>query len=83
MLLPRLALVALILLGCGADAEQVPGDPELENYLASYAKEYQRLSYASALAEWQANTRIVDGDTTNALRTQQANEALARFVGST
>ncbi len=75
--------MALILLGCGADAEQVPGDPELENYLASYAKEYQRLSYASALAEWQANTRIVDGDTTNALRTQQANEALARFVGST
>jgi peptidyl-dipeptidase A len=79
-----IALVALtVLLGCRADAAPVPTNPEVEAYLASYSKEYQRLSYASALAEWQANTRIVEGDTTNVMRTRRANEALARFVGST
>jgi peptidyl-dipeptidase A len=78
--LPVLALG--LLLGCRADAQAGLGNPEVEAYLTGYAKEYQRLSYTSALAEWASNTRIVAGDSTNAVRTRQANEALARFVGS-
>jgi peptidyl-dipeptidase A len=70
------------LVGCRADAQPGGGNPEVEAYLASYAKQYQRLSYASAEAEWASNTRIVEGDSSNAVRTRQANEALARFVGS-
>lgn len=52
-------------------------------YLDSYAAEYQRLYTTSANAEWASNTRIVTGDSTNAVRTRAANEALTRFVGST
>jgi peptidyl-dipeptidase A len=55
---------------------------DAQRYLDEYAREYQRLYYASSLAEWESNTRIVEGDTTNAARTRAANEALARFVGS-
>ncbi|HZB27472.1 MAG TPA: M2 family metallopeptidase [Gemmatimonadales bacterium] len=71
-----------LLVCCRADAESGAGHPEVDAYLASYAKEYQRLSYASALAEWETNTHIIEGDSTNAIRTRRANEALARFVGS-
>src|SRR5437867_2432248 len=80
----RLALLSVVLaLGCRAAAERSPRNAEVEDYLASYAKEYQRLSYASSLAEWESNTHIVEGDSTNAIRTRHANEELARFVGST
>ena len=55
---------------------------DAQAYLDSYAAEFQRLYYASALAEWASNTRIVEGDSTNARRTKAANEAYASFVGS-
>ena len=55
---------------------------DVESWLASYDSTYRRLYYESSLAEWASNTRIVEGDTTNAARTRRANEALATFVGS-
>src|SRR3954468_12786008 len=76
-LLPLLALLA-----CRADAQRPKGNPEVESFLAAYAKDYQRLNYASALAEWASNTHIVEGDSSNAIRTRKANEERARFVGS-
>ena len=79
--IPPLLAIGL-LLGCRADAQRERGNPELDAYLAGYAREYQRLSYASSEAEWASNTRIVEGDSSNAVRTRKANEALARFVGS-
>jgi peptidyl-dipeptidase A len=79
---PLLMIGLGLLLGCRADAQRGRGNPEVDAYLASYAREYQRLSYGSAEAEWASNTRIVEGDSSNAMRTRQANEALARFVGS-
>lgn len=70
-------------------APPTPADPtrsefqlEVQNYLDDYTATYQRLYYASSLAEWESNTRIVPGDSTNALRTRAANEALAEFTGS-
>jgi peptidyl-dipeptidase A len=76
-LLPLLAVLA-----CRADAQRPAGNPDVESFLAGYTKEYQRLNYASALAEWESNTHIVEGDSSNAVRTRKANEELARFVGS-
>jgi peptidyl-dipeptidase A len=76
----RLSLLAL--LACQGGSAATPSNPEVDKYLSEYAKEYQRLTYESQLAEWQSNTRIVEGDSTNAVRTRRANEALARFVGS-
>jgi peptidyl-dipeptidase A len=76
-------LALLVVLGaCQGNGARPAHNAELETYLSDYAKEYQRLSYASQLAEWQSNTHIVKGDSTNAIRTRKANEALARFVGS-
>lgn len=63
-------------------ASTVVTQADVQAYLDSYADEFQRLYYASALAEWASNTRIVEGDSTNARRTKAANEAYAAFVGS-
>ena len=64
---PALLLVVLAI-ACRADAERMPRNTEVESYLAGYSKEYQRLNYASALAEWESNTHIVEGDSSNARR---------------
>src|SRR6476660_7461686 len=78
-----LALLALAaILGCRENAEHPDRYPELDNYLTTYNHEYQRRSYASSLAEWESNTHIVEGDSSNAIHTRRANEDLARFVGS-
>lgn len=63
-------------------ASTVAAQAEAQAYLDSYEDEFQRLYYASALAEWASNTHIVEGDSTNARRTKAANEAYASFVGS-
>ncbi|RAU83116.1 M2 family metallopeptidase [Pontibacter arcticus] len=55
---------------------------EAQAFLDSYSKQFQELYTRSAEAEWQSNTRIVEGDTTNATNTRRANEAFAAFTGS-
>lgn len=55
---------------------------EVATFLEDYTTTYQKLSYASSLAEWDANTKIIAGDTTNAYNVQKANEAYAKFTGS-
>lgn len=56
---------------------------DVQAFLDEYTASYTKLSYASNLAEWDANTKIVAEDTTNAYNVQKANEALAKFTGST
>ncbi|MFQ5888702.1 MAG: M2 family metallopeptidase [Gemmatimonadota bacterium] len=63
--------------GCGNAIQS-----EVEAYLAEYDLRFQELYYRAALAEWESNTRIGEGNATNAARTRSANEALAAFVGS-
>ena len=43
----------------------------------------KELYYTAAETEWASNTRIMEGDSTNAVATRKANEALANFTGST
>ncbi|HVD33074.1 MAG TPA: M2 family metallopeptidase, partial [Gemmatimonadales bacterium] len=71
----------LILLACHSGTSR-SANADLNTYLFQYGQEFQRLSHQSNLAEWESNTHIVEGDSTNAARTRRANEALARFVGS-
>jgi peptidyl-dipeptidase A len=56
---------------------------DVQAFLDEYTTSYTKLYYDSALAEWDANTKIVAGDTTNAYNVQKANEAFAKFTGST
>lgn len=73
-------LVACLALSC--DALRTDLSHEVNDYLARYSERMQELYYEAQQAEWESNTRIVEGDTTNAARTRRANEALAEFVGS-
>ncbi|MDQ3244131.1 MAG: M2 family metallopeptidase [Gemmatimonadota bacterium] len=86
------AAAATILAGCASNSQSNTVGQEIattvtqsvvQSYLDNYATEYQRLATASSEAQWASNTRIVEGDSTNAVRTRAADEALNRFVGST
>ena len=56
---------------------------DVQAFLDDYTNTYTKLSYDSSLAEWDGNTKIIAGDTLNAYNIQKANEALAKFTGST
>ena len=72
-----LVIYVLVLAGCQTDLQH-----EVNDYMTRYADKMQGLYYESSKAEWASNTHIVEGDTTNSVRTRRANEALAAFVGS-
>lgn len=79
----RVAGVAacLGLAACGTDSAQV--QKEAQAFLDRYTTEYVRLYTASSEAQWAAQTRIVEGDTTAAAAAKKADEAMAAFTGST
>ncbi len=79
--MPRFAALIFVLFTIAACAED-DLQREVEDYLVDYAHTMQGLYYEANKAEWATNTRIVEGDTTNAARTRRAQEALAAFVGS-
>src|SRR5262244_2866388 len=58
-------------------------EKKAEAFVATYTKEYQRLSYDVNKAEWAVNTHIVEGDTMTAYKDRMAKEAYAQFAGST
>lgn len=63
-------------------AEENPQIAEAQQFIDTYNENFLTLYKASSEAEWQANIRIVEGDTTNTFRVQQANEKLAEYTGS-
>jgi peptidyl-dipeptidase A len=77
-------VASVVVLAC--DREGGSGMSETQQraqaYLDSYAKQYQQLFYEAQKADWASNTHIVEGDSTNAVRTKRAREAQAVFVGS-
>ncbi len=79
--------VLITVFSCKKDAKTVKtasaSKEDVQTFLDEYTASFTKLYYDSALAEWDANTRIVAGDTTNAYNVQKANEALATFTGST
>ena len=56
---------------------------DVQTFLDDYTKTFTKLYYDSSLAEWDANTKIIDGDTLNAYNIQKANGAFAKFTGNT
>ena len=80
-------VLLVIVVGCKKDISSVVVEPsalrqEVDEFLQVYNNKYKQLYYNSSLAEWDANTRIVSGDDTNAQRVQKANEELAQFTRS-
>ncbi len=69
----------LLLFGCQSRENF---QAEVQQFIDGYTTQYQQLYYAASKAEWKSNTRIIEGDSTNAIATRKANEALAAFTGS-
>ena len=79
-------LASAILFGCSEPKKETEENnnvkEEAQAFLDEYTEQYLQLYYTSSEAEWASNTKIVEGDTTNAYKTQQANEAFAKYTGS-
>src|SRR5262245_35845523 len=65
-----------------APAAEPAAQQEAQAFLDGYTAKFVELAYTANLAEWDLNTHIVEGDDTNRLRNQTANEALAAYTGS-
>jgi peptidyl-dipeptidase A len=73
-------LVVAALSACGRSGAALQKDAQA--FIDAYTARYMVLNYDYAKAEWQSNTMIVEGDTTNATATRAARETLAAFTGS-
>ncbi|MGH7493355.1 MAG: M2 family metallopeptidase [bacterium] len=78
----RLGLLMFPFLMSCAESQQAL-QARVDDYLKNYTAKYKDLSYAVAQAEWALNTKIVEGDSTNAVASRHAKQALAEFSGST
>ncbi|MCK4774912.1 MAG: M2 family metallopeptidase, partial [Candidatus Krumholzibacteria bacterium] len=74
--------IAILAVLVGCRASEVDVQSEAQAFIDDYTGEFMELQYGWAKAEWQSNTMIVEGDTTNAYATQTAREAFASFTGS-
>src|SRR5204863_524913 len=71
-------LLLIALASCKSNSLQ----KEVQDYLDSYNNTYQKLYTASSEASWKVNTMIIQGDSSNAVASRKADEALAAFTGS-
>jgi peptidyl-dipeptidase A len=55
---------------------------EAQKFLDIYTEEYVKLYTASSEAQWNNNTVMKDGDSTNRIAAEKADEAMAAFTGS-
>lgn len=74
---------ALLLLICLPTPDPEDFSKQVQTFLEDYNRKFAELVYTSSLAEWEANTVIMEGDDSRQKRVETANEALAAFTGST
>jgi peptidyl-dipeptidase A len=55
---------------------------QVQKYLDDYNNKYRELYTASSEGQWKVNTHIVEGDSSNAVESRKADEAMAKFTGS-
>jgi len=73
---------SVLVLACQAPPADAPSKLQVDTFLDDYTEKLVELSYAADLADWDANTRIVEGDDSIVERQNEANAALAAFTGS-
>ncbi len=79
-----LACLAIVWASCGPnESEKTKIQQETAQFLASYTQEFLEKYAQVTEAQWKANIEIIPGDTTNMTLAKQADEAMARFTGST
>jgi peptidyl-dipeptidase A len=70
----------LVITGC--NTSKPVNNAEAQAFINAYTDEYVKLSTASSEAQWAANTKIIEGDSTNAKLVEATGEAYAAFTGS-
>jgi len=79
-IIAALGLAVIFLSSCGNNANV---QQDAQAFIDKYTEEYVKLYAAASEAQWQFNIKIVEGDETNKLAAQAADEAMAAFTGST
>jgi peptidyl-dipeptidase A len=81
---------AVILFSCGSDKNNKEGNDankalqdSVQSYLDQYNKKYQDLNIIANETSWKSQTHIVEGDSTNAIENNKAQEEYAKYTGST
>ncbi len=75
-------LSILIFLFSSCISEKEKHQTEVQSYLDTYNQKYKELYSASSEGQWLVQTHIVEGDTMNAYKSGQADEAMAKYTGS-
>jgi peptidyl-dipeptidase A len=73
---------SICIFSCSTGKNNEAIQQEAQAYLDGYNKTYQQVFYASSLAGWKLNTRIVKGDTISQHLADEADKALAIYTGS-
>lgn len=80
---PVIILLAVL---CITACNTNPGDAALQKqaqaFLDSFNTDYVKVYTAYSEAQWASNTKIVEGDSTNAMAEQKAGQAFSDFAGS-
>lgn len=63
-------------------AQQTVVQKQAQEFLDKYNKDYQKIYYASSLAQWNMLTHIVAGDTMSQHIADETGKAMAAFTGS-
>jgi peptidyl-dipeptidase A len=83
---PLLLLAAVAMLYSCNGKKEMAGNKELQDsvqhYLDTYSKKYQELCILTNDTSWKLQTRIVEGDSTNAVANNKASELYANYTGS-
>ncbi len=79
-----LLLATLALVSCNKKdvAANKAAQDSVQVFLDAYNKKYQELSIVSNETSWKMQTHIVEGDSTNAIANNKAQEEYAHFTGS-
>lgn len=75
------AFLGMAFASCGTGNNDRSGG-DAQKFIDDYTAQYVKLYTNSSEAQWKANIEIKEGDSTNSLNAQKADEAMAAFTGS-
>ncbi|MGQ0828635.1 MAG: M2 family metallopeptidase [Bacteroidota bacterium] len=83
-----LLATAILLYSCSGNKNENTGankalQDSVQVYLDAYNQKYRELNIVSNETSWKSQTRIIEGDSTNAVANNKAQEEYAKFTGST
>jgi peptidyl-dipeptidase A len=78
-----ICLSAILMSGCkNGETNNNATQTEAQKFIDKYTEEYVKLYTASSEAQWNNNTVMKEGDSTNRIAAEKADEAMAAFTGS-